>query len=191
MNPRAAHSGLPSTAGFAHPPRNVMALGIEPGMTIADFGSGSGAYVLAMAEHTAGLGTIYAVDVQKDLLKRTHNEAIKRGFKNVNVIWGDLEKTHGSKLGDHACDLVLISNLLFQVEDKAILFREALRILRPEGRLAIVDWKESYGGLGPIQTQVVDDVAAKKLAESAGFTLSKEFPAGAHHYGLIFSVSKT
>ena len=84
MNAHAAH-GLPSTAGFAHPPRNVAALGIEPGMTIADFGSGSGAYVVAMAEHMAGLGTIYAVDVQKDLLKRTHNEAIKKGLKNVNV----------------------------------------------------------------------------------------------------------
>ena len=64
-----------NTAGFAHPVRNVDALGIEPGQTIADFGSGSGAYVLAIAEKLHNKGHVYAVDVQQDLLRRTKNEA--------------------------------------------------------------------------------------------------------------------
>src|SRR3989338_11575281 len=104
--------------GFAHPKRNIGALDIQGGMKVADFGSGSGTYVLLIAERLLGSGHVYAIDVQKDLLRRTANEAEKRGFKNVEVIWADLEAPRASKLASNSIDLVLISNLLFQVPDK-------------------------------------------------------------------------
>jgi ubiquinone/menaquinone biosynthesis C-methylase UbiE len=173
------------TSNFAHPVRNVGALGIQPGMVVADFGSGSGAYVLAIGALLAHDGRVYAVDVQKDLLRRTHNEAKKRGLNSVHILWGDLEHPHGSKLADQSCDLVLISNLLFQVENKSAVLREARRILRPRGRLAIVDWEDSFGGMGPIPEQVVSKDSAIELCEHAGFRFQDEFAAGAHHYGLI------
>jgi ubiquinone/menaquinone biosynthesis C-methylase UbiE len=179
-----------STHGFAHPTRNVGALGIEPGMVVADFGSGSGAYVLAIAEVLAGSGKVYAVDVQKDLLRRTHNEAVKRGFSIVHILWCDLEKPHGSKLADKSCDVVLVSNLLFQVEDKREVMREAKRVLRPRGTLAIIDWQESFGGLGPIKEHVFNKSSALSLASATGFVFNREFNAGAHHYGLIFHLGQ-
>lgn len=180
----AAHSSMPNTAGFAHPKRNVAALGVEPGMHVADFGSGSGAYVYAIAEHLAGAGVVYAVDIQKDLLRRIHNEAVRKGLATVQILWGDLEKPHGSKLADHSIDLVLISNLLFQVEHKPQLFKEAHRILKSHGKLVVIDWQESFGGMGPIKQHVVDKAAALAYAETNGFKFSSEFDAGAHHYGI-------
>jgi ubiquinone/menaquinone biosynthesis C-methylase UbiE len=174
-----------NTAGFAHPVRNVDALGVEPGNTVADFGSGSGAYVLAIAEKLQNEGHVYAIDVQQDLLRRTKNEAHKKGFKNVEIIWGDLEKAGGSKIADRHVDLVLISNLLFQVDDKTILLAEAKRILRKSGRLVIIDWSESFDGMGPIKRAVVTRESALDLAKKAGFEQVEEFDAGAHHYGLI------
>jgi ubiquinone/menaquinone biosynthesis C-methylase UbiE len=182
----AAHSVLPNTAGFAHPKRNVAVLHIEPGLTVADFGSGSGAYVLAIAEALSGSGKVYAIDVQKDLLRRTMNDANKKGFTNVHILWGDLEKENGTKLSDESCDLVLISNLLFQIENKEQVLREARRILRPRGRLVIIDWQDSYGGMGPIKKHVVDRNTAVGYAEHIGFKFADEFNAGAHHYGIIF-----
>src|SRR3990167_4777968 len=100
------------TEGFAHPRRNVAALGVEPGMNVADFGSGSGVYVLHIAEALENSGRVYAIDVQRDLLQRVKNEAHRRGFKNVDVIWTDLEHAGSSKLADRTLDLVLISNLM-------------------------------------------------------------------------------
>lgn len=156
-------------------------------MKIADFGSGSGAYVLAIAEALYNNGRVYAVDVQRDLLRRTKNESHKRGFKNVDVIWGDLEKPGGSKIADGALDMALISNLLFQVTEKKVVIEEALRILRPQGKLAIIDWSDSYGGTGPIEQDVVKKDSALALCRTMGLELVREFDAGAHHYGLIFS----
>ncbi len=173
------------TAGFAHPPRNVDALGVAPGMTVADFGSGSGAYVFAIANRLSNEGHVYAIDVQQDLLRRIKNEAHKKGYKNVEIIWSDIEKEGGSKMAKQHLDLVLVSNLLFQVEHKDVALREAWRILKPKGRLAIIDWSESFGGMGPVKKDVVRKEKALELAESAGFELMSEFDAGAHHYGLI------
>ena len=173
-------------AGFAHPARNVMALGVDTGMTVVDFGAGSGAYVYAIAERLQGTGHVYAIDVQQDLLRRIKNESHKRGYKNVEIIWSDLEKPGGSKIADRHSDLVLISNLLFQVEDKKVLFAEAWRILKPTGRLVVIDWSDSFGGMGPIKKEVVKKEQVLELAKSAGLELVDEFKAGAHHYGLIF-----
>jgi len=186
MQNTAHHQSPLQTANFAHPHTNVKALGIGPGMSVADFGSGSGHYVLAIAEALEGSGHVYAIDVQRDLLRRIHNEAMKRGIKNVQILWGDLERPGGSKIADHHLDRVLISNLLFQVEDKSAVLQEAARVLRPHGRLAIIDWSESYGGMGPVKKDVVTKDAAQKLAVAHGFELDREFPAGAHHYGLLF-----
>ena len=177
---------LAKTTGFAHPGRNATALGIEPGMNVADFGAGSGAYTFAIAEALYGSGHVYAVDVQRDLLQRVKNEATRRGLKNVEVIWGDLEAEGGSKLQDKSVDLVLISNVLFQLADKHFAVREASRILKPMKRLVIIDWSDSFRGMGPPQQDVVQKKDAEKLAQSAGFELVREFPAGEHHYGLVF-----
>ncbi len=174
------------TAAFAHPHRNTEMLGIRPGQTIVDFGAGSGAYVLAIAAELRGMGHVYAIDVQQDLLRRIKNEAHKRGLKNVEIIWSDLERPNGSKIADKHADTVLISNLLFQVENKSAVLAEAKRILNPAGTLAIVDWIDSFGGMGPHKKEVVKKSKAIELAEAEGFELRHEFDAGAHHYGLLF-----
>src|SRR6266436_2940254 len=97
-NASQAQPLMQSHLNFAHPVRNVEAFGIMHDMSIADFGSGSGAYVLAIAEKLSNTGKVYAIDVQKDLLRRTYNEASNRGYQNVHILWGDLEKEHGAKL---------------------------------------------------------------------------------------------
>lgn len=185
------HTPFP-VAGFAHPQKNLVALGIEPGMMVADFGAGSGAYVMHIARLLAKSGRLYVIDVQKDLLRRIHTDVHKHGLDSaVEFIWSDLEVSGGSKIADGKLDLVLVSNLLFQVPDKAAILREARRVLKPTGRLALVDWSASYGGLGPRREDVVDKDAALALARASGFDLTREFHAGAHHYGLLLRLVAT
>jgi ubiquinone/menaquinone biosynthesis C-methylase UbiE len=186
-----ASNTAPPAGGFAHPKRNMYALGVRAGTVIVDFGAGSGAYVLGIAEHLNGMSHVYAVDVQQDLLRRIKNEAHRRDLKNVETIWGDLERPNGSKIADKHADYVLISNLLFQVEHKSAVLAEARRILKNNGTLAIIDWSESPPAgarrLGPIKKDIVTKEKAIALAVKEGFELQNEFEAGAHHYGLLFS----
>lgn len=180
------HHPLHMSAGFAHPPKIIDALEIQPGMIVADFGAGSGAYTLGIAAALANAGRVYAVEVQKDLLRRIHTEARQRGLeKMIEFIWGDAEAPGGSKIAEHRADLVIMSNILFQIPDKRALMREAHRVLKSSGRLAIIDWSDSFNGMGPRREDVVKKEAALELAEREGFKLTREFHAGAHHYGLF------
>lgn len=187
---QTAHSHTPlKTDGFAHPSRNVLYFGIEAGMSVADFGAGSGHYVWPMAEALGAGGQLFAIDVQQDLLKRILSETRRRGLKNVKVIWADLEQPKASKLADRSLDFVLVSNLLFQLEDKSSALREAKRILKPSGRLVGIDWNDSYGMMGPHKKDVVTKVAGRELIRASGFEPVREFPAGAHHWGLVARIA--
>ncbi len=176
---------------FSDPKTVVNHFNLAEGMVVADFGAGSGAYTLVMARRVGSTGRVYAIDVQKELLARLSREA-KAGqlFKvtNIEVIWSDLERLGGSKLADQLVDFVLMANLLFQITAKYTLALEAKRILKPDGRLAVIDWQDSFGGLGPPASQVIRPEEAKKIMAQAGFRFLKDFPAGDHHYGLMFAL---
>jgi ubiquinone/menaquinone biosynthesis C-methylase UbiE len=178
-------SGQGDDSRFADPTVNIRAMGIEPGMRVVDFGAGSGAYALAAARIVGQSGRVYAVDVQKDLLVRIKNSAAEEGIDWLEIVWGDFEKTEGSHVKNASVDVVILSNTLFQIEHIPSALAEAKRVLRKNGRLVIVDWTDSFGGMGPEPQRVVTKEKALTLAKEAGFTLFREFTAGAHHYGII------
>lgn len=175
-----------AVANFARPQKNIRALGLQHNARVADFGAGSGAYALGVAEALEGSGKVYAIDIQRDLLRRIANEAARRGYKNVEIIWADLEAPRASKLADASIDTVLISNLLFQVPDKLLILKEARRIVKPAGTVVVIDWTDSFKGMGPAKEDVFKKEAMLALASEAALELKREFEAGAHHYGCIF-----
>jgi ubiquinone/menaquinone biosynthesis C-methylase UbiE len=170
---------------FSSPLENIEKMGIQPGMKIADFGSGVGTYTLPLARFVGELGKVYAVDVQKDLLNRLKKEAESAGVKNIEIIWADLDLSNGSKMKDKSLDRVLIINTMFQVESREGVLKEARRILKPEGKLIIIDWEASFSGMGPESSQVISRDAMIMLVREFGYTVETNFDAGDHHYGLI------
>lgn len=170
---------------FITPDKAIRQMGIEPGMVVVDFGAGSGFYTLEAAKRASHAGKVYAVDVQRELLKAIRTKAEAEGHSNVEIVWADLEKPNGSKLADGVADRVIISNILFQVNDKQAVAQEALRVLKSEGKLVLIEWSEA-SKLGPSAEHRLNQAQAKELFEGIGFNFEKEFDAGHSHYGLIF-----
>lgn len=182
--------------GFAHPPSYIDAMGIKPGMIVADFGAGSGHHVFPLADAVGAHGRVYAIDVQRDLLRRIKNEATRRKHHHVDVLWGDVESPGGSKLPESLVDIVIMSNILFQLIDKYAALNEAGRILKPRGRLVIIDWQGVSSdddderavfsrSIGPHRRDVVSREEAIEFARTAGYEPVREFDAGSHHYGIL------
>jgi len=170
---------------FSDPEKNIEQCGIQAGMDIADLGSGSGFYTIAAAKALASTGAVYAVDAQKDLLTKLKNTATREGLYNIEVVWGDIEKVGGTHLREGSVDFAMLCNVLFQIEDKKNTIQEIKRILKPSGRVLVVDWVDSFGGIGPRPEDVIQRNIALDLFEGEGFHLDREIRAGAHHYGMI------
>lgn len=171
---------------FSDPQHNIEQFMLGEGMHVADLGAGSGAYTLAAGRSVGSEGRVYAVEVQQELLTRIKNSLKAERVYNVEVIWGDLERLGGTRLRDFSMDAAIAGNVLFQLEEKGTFASEINRILKMKGKLLVVDWEGSFGGIGPSPQQVFPKTAARELFEKKGFVFEKEISAGDHHYGMIF-----
>ncbi len=171
---------------FSDPSKNISLLGLKEGERVADLGSGSGFYTLAAARLVGGSGRVFSVDVQKDLLTRIQAAAHTEHLNNIELVHGDIEEIGGTKLRDVSVDAAMMCNVLFQIENKENFLKEIKRILKSHGRVLIIDWAGSFGGLGPETSRVVLQADARVLFERHGFILTHSFDAGDHHYGLIY-----
>ncbi len=171
---------------FSDPENNISQFGLSSGMQVADFGSGSGFYSLAAAKAIAPSGQVFSIDIQNSLLQKLKRGAEQAHLNNINVIWADLEHLGGTKLRENSIDAVIVANLFFQIQNKDALCLEIKRILRPLARVLVVDWSDSFGGIGPVSADVITKEKMINIFEDHGFKLDKEIAAGSEHYGLIF-----
>ncbi len=170
---------------FSDPVKNIEQFSLARGVHVVDFGAGTGAYSFA-ASAAVGDGKVYAVDVQKDMLTKLQNEARARGLTNIEIVWADLDKPNGTKLRPDFVDAVIASNVFFQFEQKETACLEIKRILKPGGRVLVIDWLSSFGGLGPEAGAVFSENNARELFLKNGFKEDRVINAGANHYGIIF-----
>lgn len=168
------------------PKKLVKDFGIREGSIVADLGVGYGHYVYAVSEAVGQNGKVFAIDVQKNMIERLKKEIDEKGIKNIEIIWGDIEVIGGTKLKQGAVDAVIVSNVLFLVDSKAGLVNEIARILKVGGKVVLVDWEESFGGLGPKPEMVVSSDTARRVFETGPFEYKKSINAGEHHYGMVF-----
>ena len=169
--------------GFINPRRILSEqLRLESRMVAADFGCGSGEWVIPLAEALEN-GKVYAIDLLEEPLSALRGKARVKNLQNIEIVKSDVEKTI-SRLLAKSLDLVLVTNLLFQIEKRKEVFDEAKRVLKSGGKLLVVDWNES-AQIGPAQKIPAKDL--KELAQNSGFSLESEFEAGNFHIGLVFT----
>ncbi len=170
---------------FTKPEKNILQFGLTDGMRVADLGCGSGFYTRVASEIVGYSGKVYAVDIQKDVVKKLEGDLDFWKLNNVECVWGDIEKLNGTKLGDHTIDAVIVSNVLSQIEDIEGLIFECIRILKIGGKLLLVDWNKS-SNIFTVPDETLEKDIVQALFEKNGFNFIKDISTSDHHYGIIF-----
>lgn len=170
---------------FMDPQTTLAQLGLRDGMKVGDFGAGVGHYALPAAIAVGEKGKVYAFDIQQDVVSRLMADATQRGFVQLTAGCCDFEKLEATKLKEGVLDAAILSNALFQLEDKEGALKEIFRTLKPSGKFLVVDWSGPHGGMGPHNSHVITESEAVRLLESVGFKKLKSFDPGDHHYALV------
>lgn len=132
-----------SRDGRQKPRELVAALGIKPGMSVVDFGSGPGYMLPHLSEAVGPQGRVVALDVFPDFLDEARERAAS--LKNVSFILATAKET---KLPENSADLVLVLDVYHHLDYPSQTLADLRRALKPGGRLAIVEYHKNDVAMG-------------------------------------------
>ncbi len=164
---RRAENANEARLNGLQPPDLVMdAIGLKPGMTVAEIGAGRGRYVVQLAVRVGETGKVYAEDIDAPSLRHLESRCLNGGLRNVQTILGEVLDP---KLPAGELDLIFVISSYHHFEDPVVLMRNARPALKPDGRLAIAEWLPR--GEDTEETTTPEEMEAQMKA--AGYTLER------------------
>jgi ubiquinone/menaquinone biosynthesis C-methylase UbiE len=146
------------------------ALGLRPGMVVADVGAGTGYMSLRLAKRVGPGGMVYANDLQPEMLRRLRENAAKAGLTNIQTVQGEEADT---KLPAGRMDLVLLVDVYHEFSKPREMIDKIRESLKPDGRLVLLEYRKEDPKV-PIREEHKMTVAEVKAElEPQGLVLSK------------------
>ena len=167
----------------------VAALGLKPGMSVADIGAGTGLFTRLIAEKVGPTGKVYAVDISAEFLAHIAADAHKHGRKQVFTVKGNQDTTN---LPEKSLDLVFLSDVYHHLERPEKMLASLRNALKAGGMLVVVEFDRARGKSSEFVLKHVragKDVFIKEI-ESAGFRQKPNLKALAMKENFIASFEK-
>lgn len=166
-----------------HPVDEILAhLALTPGLRVADVGAGTGYFAIPLAQRVGPTGHVCAVDVQPEMLEHLAKKLEGHSLP-IATVHGEASAT---TLDRASQDLVLYMNVFHEVDDPAKTLAEARRVLRPGGRVAVLEWRtDVVPEPGPPADHRVSPESVAGALRAAGFEPGETHLVGPFAYMVV------
>jgi predicted methyltransferase len=171
---------------WQHPDQVMDELGIAEASVVADIGAGAGWFTIRLARRVGPNGTVYAEDVQSEMLAAIARRVNSLGLTNVKPILG---RDSDPQLPPQSLDAALMVDAYHENDDRderVSLLRNLAKALRPGGRVGLIDFKLEGSGPGPATEERVSPETVISEAKAAGLELVDHKTFLPYQYFLIF-----
>ena len=146
------------------PSKAIEALGLEPGMVVADIGAGSGYYTSRMAKKVAPSGRVLATDIQPGMIEILQRRINAEGLANVTTILGAMDDP---KLPPHSIDLAIMVDVYHELQQPQLFLQRLKPAFKPGGRLVLLEFRKEDPKIPILEVHKmsVEEVRAELAAE--------------------------
>jgi len=173
----------PTRDVWQKPKALVAALELKPGATVADLGAGTGYFSRYLADAVGPDGTVFSVEIEPTLVTYLRERAEREHTANVVPV---LASPDLPRLPTSGVDLILIADTYHHLDHRTRYLPELRRALRPDGRVAVVDWKPGQLPQGPPPEHKISREHIIAEMQAAGFTLDGDLDLLPYQYVLVF-----
>jgi ubiquinone/menaquinone biosynthesis C-methylase UbiE len=159
----------PARDAWQMPDRVIATLGLKAGQSVADIGAGTGYFSMRLAKSRES-PTVYAVDIEPSMVKYLTSRAVKEGLKNVVPVQAGADSPHLPV----PVDVVLVVDTYHHISDRVGYFRKLRAVLKPAGRLAIIDFRKDAPTGPPPEFRFTETQITSELA-LAGYGLAGSY----------------
>lgn len=157
-----------------HPPEPILRrAGIEEGDTVIDIGAGTGFWTRPLAMLVGPSGRVIAVDVEPIMLDEIRAMAREDGFQNVEVVQSQEDHI---PLPDGVADAATLGFVLHEPPDPAAFLSEVSRVLKPGGRMLVIEWHKRETEQGPPVEHRLSLAESHELMRAQGYGV-EEIPS--------------
>ncbi|MEK5441004.1 MULTISPECIES: class I SAM-dependent methyltransferase [unclassified Fredinandcohnia] len=165
FNPEKADKLInPDRKKIVDPERIITMLGLTESDKIVDLGAGNGFFTIPFAQTTRD--TVYAVDIEQKMLELLKERANKASIENITYIQSDLENI---KMEEDTVDKAFIAFVMHEIPNMTKALEEIKRIIKPGGKLLIVDWEAVESEMGPPLHERISSKEMENFLHSNGF----------------------
>ncbi len=167
------------------PADTLKRIGLKQNDILCDIGAGTGVFTIPAAEITGN--TVYAVDLNRDLLDFIDKSASEKDLDNIRTVLSDGVLY---EVPDESADIAMVVTVLHEIADKRLFMKEIKRILRHNGKLAIIEFHKRKTPMGPPEDHRISEDDVNAYTEDAGFTKTDSFILGENFYCSVFQSAK-
>jgi len=165
------------------PQETLIALGLNAEIDFADIGCGIGYFTIPAASIVKPPHVVYALDPSAEMIAEAQKRADEAGISHIKFVLSD---PLDFRIPNSSVDFALLANVFHEIPEKELFIRLVKDILRPSGKLALVEWNHQIMDVGPPENHRISEEETDRWMCEGGFEVMNKLNIGEMFYGRVY-----